>query len=340
MSHTPRRGRAAVAGFATFGVLVFAAPAAGAPFTNACKNSATNNNVQIDVTQMDGTAPATVDPGAKFDVTNINGVIRVPKSIFETGYNLGLVRDGDNATGTIQMVIEGTGTTEGTQTTPEIPYTVKVKINDPTPDQPNSGDETSEDAVVPFTVPNQTWTASTTPSQMEFRVKSQTPISPVKGGVLVSATLPPPPGGTNGITVKFGCNPGTVTGDAPGIPKYQDVGASYASSTIVGAPPVVYEIPNTFRFGKVVINRKRGFAVLPVFVPGPGVVRAKVGKKTIQVERPTSAGRVDFLIVPTRKALRKLRRKGKLKVRLTVSFTPTGGNKLTKRKTITLRRKK
>jgi len=85
-----------------------------------------------------------------------------------------------------------------------------------------------------------------------------------------------------------------------------------------------------------------------VNVPGAGGVsvtgRAKVGRKTVQVSSGassrTSGGPIGVTLKLSRSALAELRRKGKLKVSLAVTYTPNGGAAAKKSATVTLKVKK
>jgi hypothetical protein len=97
------------------------------------------------------------------------------------------------------------------------------------------------------------------------------------------------------------------------------------SVAIASIPP-----SNAIILGKPVFNRKKGTAKLPVTVPGPGtltIVDVKLtGKrikgKTVQV---AAAGTVNLPVKPTRPARNALLKRSKQKLKVAVSFTPTGG---------------
>lgn len=346
-----------MAGLAAVGALAFAAPAAAAPFPTACTNTVTNNNTQVEVTEMSATVPASVKPSTDFGVTDIKGVVVIPGSVFLAGYQLELVNDGDEVPGTLQMIMGGTNTTQLSQPSQVFNFLAKVKINDPD-GVPRSGDETADDVPVPFVFPDMSWTSGPDANKaMAFSVipVAKTSAQKDKGGMMFTASIPT---GGAPLLVKFGCNPGTVTGDAPGVPNYTDSAAPYAGSEIkVDAPvvtppattpppppvagaPSVYTIPNAFTFGKVKLNRKKGTARLRVRVPGAGVLTLRRGKTVGRTVRPSQEGRVNLVIKARGKAKRRLKRKGRLKTRLVVSYTPAGGSTLTKSKKVTLKQKK
>jgi hypothetical protein len=100
-----------------------------------------------------------------------------------------------------------------------------------------------------------------------------------------------------------------------------------------------------FGFGKAKVNRRDGTAILPVRVPGPGLLRAK-GKSIVppsavprarkiekfrkSIESATAkaaeAGTVSIRLKPTPFARTILKQKHKLRVNVTVTYTPTGGS--------------
>jgi DNA-binding beta-propeller fold protein YncE len=100
-------------------------------------------------------------------------------------------------------------------------------------------------------------------------------------------------------------------------------------------------IQATFALGRPILNRKKGTARLPVATSGSGVVL--LGGRTLKRRMLRSAagsaapltGRP--VLKAKGKALRKLRKKGKVKVKALLEFTPTNGSPLTARKSITLR---
>jgi uncharacterized repeat protein (TIGR01451 family) len=196
--------------------------------TNACVNSAVPSDAsQVDVL-LAGSAPASVAPGATFLLTDISQTLDLPGGIFVAGYNLGQLTVGSNTVpGTIFTVIEGTNTVEGLQPTPVTAVALTFTITDPDA-VPGTGDETGTDATVAVTYPDQTWTAGPA-GAIEFREFTATPLSPTVGGILATATI----GGF--LTVRFGCDPGTVGpgGTAADI-TLTDPAASFASTTSAG----------------------------------------------------------------------------------------------------------
>jgi hypothetical protein len=207
------------------GALFYAPAASAVTYSNACVNSAVPTNAaQVNVT-LTGNVPASVEPGASFQLTNISQTLALPGAIFVAGYNLGLLVVGLNTVpGTIRTVIEGTNTVEGTQTTPVTAVAVTFTITDPD-GVPGSGDETSTDAIVNANYPDQTWTAGPA-GAIEFREDTVTPLSATVGGIVTTELI----GGF--LTIRFGCDPGTVgPGGLVGDIVLTDPAASFASTT-------------------------------------------------------------------------------------------------------------
>jgi hypothetical protein len=99
---------------------------------------------------------------------------------------------------------------------------------------------------------------------------------------------------------------------------------------------------NSFTFGGLKRNLKKGTAKLTVNVPGPGTLTL-TGKGVVK-QRPaasasktvTAAGAVKLLVKAKGKQKRTLNRTGKVKVKAKVTYTPTGGSPNTKTKRIKL----
>jgi DNA-binding beta-propeller fold protein YncE len=97
---------------------------------------------------------------------------------------------------------------------------------------------------------------------------------------------------------------------------------------------------NAFSFGKAKKNRKKGTLTVDVTVPGPGTLVAAVGKKlSATVPQPAAAGIVHIKIKAAGKGVKSLARSGKLKGRLTLTFTPPNEDPNTQSKSIQLSKK-
>lgn len=80
---------------------------------------------------------------------------------------------------------------------------------------------------------------------------------------------------------------------------------------------------NSFTIGKVRLNKRRGTATLAVLVPGPGLV--SLSGAMSQMRTAPAAGKVALPVLPGRAQRRALRRKGSVRLHLTIAFQPTGG---------------
>ncbi len=93
-----------------------------------------------------------------------------------------------------------------------------------------------------------------------------------------------------------------------------------------------------YGFGKgIKRNKKKGTAKVPVTVAAPGTL-VLGGKKIKQRTRAVPAGTAKLTVAAKGKARRKLLKTGKVKVKLTLTFTPAGGMPATATKTIQLKR--
>jgi hypothetical protein len=98
---------------------------------------------------------------------------------------------------------------------------------------------------------------------------------------------------------------------------------------------------NAFSLGKPKLNKEKGTAKLPVTVPGPGNLtlagKGVVKQRPALVSRAVSAaGTVKLLVKSKGKKKRTLDRTGNVKVKVKVTYTPTGGSPNTETKRIKL----
>jgi hypothetical protein len=105
-----------------------------------------------------------------------------------------------------------------------------------------------------------------------------------------------------------------------------------------------------FSFGKLKRNKKRGTAVLPVTVPGSGTVSLSgrgVAGQQAKTSRAASAGRravasastVKLVVKAKGKKRKTLNKTGKAKLKLAISYTPTGGEPSTRSIKVKLKKK-
>lgn len=115
-----------------------------------------------------------------------------------------------------------------------------------------------------------------------------------------------------------------------------------------GSTPPPTQASNTFSVPRTAISSKSGSATLSIKLPGAGklelVGSAKSGKKTIKVGRvvltANKAGTFKLTLKPSKAAKKVLRKKGKLKVSVKLTFSPNGGTAKSSTRTITLKLKK
>lgn len=111
-------------------------------------------------------------------------------------------------------------------------------------------------------------------------------------------------------------------------------GSTLASHTVTVLPS------NRFGFGKVKKNKRKGTARLQVKVPAAGTLVLSGKKVRVAKTRAAKAGKVTLTIRPKIKANKTLKLRHRLKVRVRVKFTPTGGNPSSKSKKLTLIRRR
>ncbi|HEX6228957.1 MAG TPA: PKD domain-containing protein, partial [Solirubrobacterales bacterium] len=115
-----------------------------------------------------------------------------------------------------------------------------------------------------------------------------------------------------------------------------DAVGSASESGVISISPS-YE----FRIGKHKRNRKRGTVLLTVHISGPGRVTVAGRLVKRRQRRRASAGPVRVPVIAKGRALKRLRKKGKARVRIRVSFRPDGGDHAaTRRRLVVLIKKK
>ena len=113
-------------------------------------------------------------------------------------------------------------------------------------------------------------------------------------------------------------------------------GTTTSTPTSSGAAP-----SNYFTISALAVSH--GTVTVSLDVPGAGSVRAVETAKKLKVAKgsATAAGKgsLRLTLKPSRKAKKALARKGKLRVRLEISFTPAGGTTRTHHRSVLLRRR-
>jgi ABC-type phosphate transport system substrate-binding protein len=112
-----------------------------------------------------------------------------------------------------------------------------------------------------------------------------------------------------------------------------------------GGNPLPVKPSNVFSLLRKSISSKTGGATVSVKLPGAGtleaIATAKKGKKTIKVGRTvvkaSRAGTYNVALKPSAAAMKALKEKGKLPVKLELNFTPNGGDENSSTSSLTLK---
>jgi hypothetical protein len=135
----------------------------------------------------------------------------------------------------------------------------------------------------------------------------------------------------NPTSTLFGCkftSPGESFLVAAGY--LQDGGFGAFSTDTSGNPRLnvsaVFVYSNSFAFGKKNLNKKKGTATLTVSVPNPGELTMSTSPTGAGLTKSVAtAGDVQLLVKATGKQKKQLKQSGKVTVKPTIAFTPTGG---------------
>jgi hypothetical protein len=157
----------------------------------------------------------------------------------------------------------------------------------------------------------------------------------------------PPPGGGGGGSGEPGDGSGEP-GDGSGGDGSGGNGSSGGSSSSDSsgststppAPVTTSPLPppsNEFKLLKTAANKRKGTALLTFMVPGPGTLKLG-GQQVKGLTRTVSkAGKATLAIAPKGPLLGKLRAGGSGRVKVSVTFTPTGGTPRTQRFRVALK---
>jgi hypothetical protein len=107
-------------------------------------------------------------------------------------------------------------------------------------------------------------------------------------------------------------------------------------SSVRPPPPAGAPADSSFRITDVRLNRKRGTAMLTVALPGPG--HLMLDGAVFQQRQVSAAGEVKLRVIPKPAKRRALRRTGSARLKLTVTFVPTGGEPNSRHLGLRLRR--
>ena len=124
--------------------------------------------------------------------------------------------------------------------------------------------------------------------------------------------------------------------DFPSIPNSQTAGADGSDIGAVELQP-----SNAFKLGKLKKNKKKGTAKLTVTLPQPSAGTLVLSGKGLKKQTKAVTGQASIKLSVATKggAAKSLRKKGKKKVKLEVSYTPTGNTAATKSRSTKLVRK-
>jgi hypothetical protein len=88
---------------------------------------------------------------------------------------------------------------------------------------------------------------------------------------------------------------------------------------------------NTFKLGKTKRNRRKGNATLNFELPNPGTLSASGGGAKIAKAKTVPAGKAKLVVKAKGLKQRTLNNDGKVKLKLQVIYTPTGGDPMAKK---------
>jgi hypothetical protein len=126
---------------------------------------------------------------------------------------------------------------------------------------------------------------------------------------------------------------------APGSYAVTVTVADASGKTTTGAGTILVKARNHFTIGKLKRNRKKGTATLTIEIPEPGAIVASgkgIKKATV---RAAKGGSVKVPLKAVGGSLKRLKAKGKLKVRLKIAYSPVGGDTSTQHHGVTLQKK-
>ena len=127
---------------------------------------------------------------------------------------------------------------------------------------------------------------------------------------------------------------------APGTYVVEATATDPAGTSTSGQGRIVVRPRTGFSVGKLQLNKKKGIARIPISFEERGSITVKGrGIRTARAN-PSAPGRVKLTVRAVGRSLKKLKKKGKLKIKLTVTFAPTGGEPASKGTRGTLRKKR
>jgi Tol biopolymer transport system component len=116
-------------------------------------------------------------------------------------------------------------------------------------------------------------------------------------------------------------------------PPSPPLGSTPPAATLISTSP-----SNHFSFGKLKLNKKNGTAKLFLILPDPGGLTLTGKGVKRDAAKVRAAGRLGFPITPVAAVLKALNRTGTAKVKLKITFAPTGGSPKTLIHSLTLKK--
>jgi YVTN family beta-propeller protein len=222
--------------------------------------------------------------------------------------------------------------------------------------------QTNQTSTVP--VPGGPWQVAIVPDQSPVPAFTATASKKNSLSIAFNSATTDPDGTVAAFNWSFGDGATALNGGPTPTHKYAKAGTYAVGLTAVdnegcsgflftgrtafcnGPGPLIQTItvkaPNNFKFGKLIRNEKNGTAKLKVKVPYAGKLTltgklTRTGKKMKKVKRSArKAGTVVLNIRPQPQAKKELAAEGSAKVRIKVTFKPTGGKARTRGRTVKL----
>jgi hypothetical protein len=121
----------------------------------------------------------------------------------------------------------------------------------------------------------------------------------------------------------------------PGTYRVTATATDGAGTETSSAATLTIAARNDFQIGRFVANRKKGTGRLSVTVPEPGQL-VLTGSGVKRASAAVQPGDASLTVAPSRKGSRALTKRGRLRVRLKVAYSPTGGTTNVKQKNVKL----
>jgi hypothetical protein len=156
----------------------------------------------------------------------------------------------------------------------------------------------------------------------------------------------------HGYSYQWAQGSGALPGATSSSLNTGDVGDYRCSVTATNAAGSATETSRPyglFRVGKPKLNRTKGTATLAVWVPRGGILdllgkgvhtqRAGRAQAASVVNGSSGVGKVSLLVKPVGRAKKRLKRTGKAKLRVRITYVPNGGTKSVQTRPLTLKKR-